>query len=171
MWDPRVGKRIGKIVAHTDNIRAALISEDSRCVRRGVSPQFATLRAAHRYLRQSTSTSTVPTRDVLLVLRLSNGSAEAPLDPARRLTVTAASSDAQRYVFHATHDDAEFALKLPVIPETADVELFHRVLVGYAADVHAPAGEAHSSNSNSNTCTPSRPPHPHAARIGVLALL
>ena len=33
MWDPRAGKRIGKLVGHTDNIRAILISEDSRCVR------------------------------------------------------------------------------------------------------------------------------------------
>jgi hypothetical protein len=32
MWDPRVGRRIGKLVGHTDNIRAILISEDSRCV-------------------------------------------------------------------------------------------------------------------------------------------
>ncbi|KAI6099883.1 hypothetical protein EDD16DRAFT_1764042 [Pisolithus croceorrhizus] len=30
MWDPRAGKRIGKLVGHTDNIRAILISEDSR---------------------------------------------------------------------------------------------------------------------------------------------
>lgn len=33
MWDPRAGKRIGKLVGHTDNIRAVLVSEDSRCVR------------------------------------------------------------------------------------------------------------------------------------------
>jgi WD40 repeat protein len=33
MWDPRSGKRMGKLVGHTDNIRAILISEDSRCVR------------------------------------------------------------------------------------------------------------------------------------------
>ncbi|KIK67364.1 hypothetical protein GYMLUDRAFT_238660 [Collybiopsis luxurians FD-317 M1] len=30
MWDPRSGKRTGKLVGHTDNIRAILISEDSR---------------------------------------------------------------------------------------------------------------------------------------------
>ncbi|KAI5123015.1 hypothetical protein M0805_007636 [Coniferiporia weirii] len=29
-WDPRSGKRTGKLVGHTDNIRAILISEDSR---------------------------------------------------------------------------------------------------------------------------------------------
>ncbi|KAI0294110.1 hypothetical protein B0F90DRAFT_1758645 [Multifurca ochricompacta] len=32
MWDPRAGKRIGKLVGHTDNIRAILVSEDSRSV-------------------------------------------------------------------------------------------------------------------------------------------
>ncbi|KAI9457236.1 WD40 repeat-like protein [Lactarius psammicola] len=32
MWDPRAGRRIGKLVGHTDNIRAILISEDSRCL-------------------------------------------------------------------------------------------------------------------------------------------
>lgn len=31
-WDPRTGKRIGKLVGHTDNIRAILISEDARYV-------------------------------------------------------------------------------------------------------------------------------------------
>ncbi|KAG1750625.1 uncharacterized protein EDB91DRAFT_1108492 [Suillus paluster] len=30
MWDPRSGKRTGKLVGHTDNIRAILISDDSR---------------------------------------------------------------------------------------------------------------------------------------------
>ena len=33
MWDPRASKRIGKLVGHTDNICAILLSEDSRCVR------------------------------------------------------------------------------------------------------------------------------------------
>lgn len=32
MWDPRSGRRIGKLVGHTDNIRAILISEDSKYV-------------------------------------------------------------------------------------------------------------------------------------------
>jgi WD repeat-containing protein 48 len=45
MWDPRAGKRVGKLVGHTDNIRAILVSEDSRSVRREclylqVSPSF-----------------------------------------------------------------------------------------------------------------------------------
>ncbi|KIJ17442.1 hypothetical protein PAXINDRAFT_168100 [Paxillus involutus ATCC 200175] len=30
MWDPRSGKRTGKLVGHTDNIRTMLISEDAR---------------------------------------------------------------------------------------------------------------------------------------------
>ncbi|KAF8639324.1 hypothetical protein AX17_001572 [Amanita inopinata Kibby_2008] len=30
LWDPRAGKRTAKLVGHTDNIRAILISEDSR---------------------------------------------------------------------------------------------------------------------------------------------
>ena len=33
MWDPRANKRISKLVGHTDNIRAVLLSKDSRCVR------------------------------------------------------------------------------------------------------------------------------------------
>lgn len=33
IWDPRAGKRIGKLVGHTDNIRSILVSEDSRYVR------------------------------------------------------------------------------------------------------------------------------------------
>jgi WD40 repeat protein len=38
MWDPRASKRIGKLVGHTDNIRAVLLSEDSRCVRCSIFP-------------------------------------------------------------------------------------------------------------------------------------
>jgi len=91
------------------------------------------------------------TRDVLLVLRIGtgNGAFEAPLDPARALTVStlpppppgtaaaAAAVTGYRYVFHATRDDSEFSVEFPATPETADdVELFHSVLVGYAADVH-----------------------------------
>jgi spartin len=46
------------------------------------------------------------------------------------------SGTARRYVFHATRDDAEFTLEIPVTPETSDdVELFHSVLVGYATDL------------------------------------
>ncbi|KAM6499033.1 hypothetical protein JOM56_004541 [Amanita muscaria] len=30
LWDPRAGKRTGKLVGHTDNIRAILVSEDCR---------------------------------------------------------------------------------------------------------------------------------------------
>ncbi|KAH9977339.1 hypothetical protein BGW80DRAFT_1456637 [Lactifluus volemus] len=77
------------------------------------------------------------TRDVLLVLRLDNGAFEAPLDPARTLTASVQSSGAaRRYVFHATQDDAEFTLEIPVTPETSDdVELFHSVLVEYVTNL------------------------------------
>ncbi|KZT64082.1 WD40 repeat-like protein [Daedalea quercina L-15889] len=30
MWDPRSGKRVGKLVGHTDNIRAMLLSDDAK---------------------------------------------------------------------------------------------------------------------------------------------
>lgn len=42
-WDPRSGKRVGKLVGHTDNIRAILISEDSRYVSRHI------FRIIHKY--------------------------------------------------------------------------------------------------------------------------
>lgn len=32
IWDPRSGKRTGKLVGHTDNIRAILMSDDARYV-------------------------------------------------------------------------------------------------------------------------------------------
>jgi WD repeat-containing protein 48 len=32
LWDPRSGKRTGKLVGHTDNIRSILLSEDGRYV-------------------------------------------------------------------------------------------------------------------------------------------
>ncbi|KAI0296272.1 hypothetical protein BC826DRAFT_968197 [Russula brevipes] len=50
MWDPCMGKRIGKPVAHSDNFCATLISEDWRSVCR-VSSQFATWRATRACLR------------------------------------------------------------------------------------------------------------------------
>ena len=46
-----------------------------------------------------------------------------------------------RNVFHATRGDSEFTLEFFATRETAnDVELFHSVLVGYAADVHGGTG-------------------------------
>ncbi|KAI0303527.1 hypothetical protein B0F90DRAFT_1809704 [Multifurca ochricompacta] len=76
------------------------------------------------------------TRDVLLILRLlDNGTFEAPLDPARTITESVLPSGARRYIFHATRDDSEFTVEIPLTPENAeDVELFHSVLLGYAAD-------------------------------------
>jgi WD40 repeat protein len=32
MWDPRAGKRVGKLVGHTDNIRSILMSDDGKYV-------------------------------------------------------------------------------------------------------------------------------------------
>jgi spartin len=106
------------------------------------SPSSGTLtgRLALEYITFSIPTTAA--RDVLLVLRLGDdpdgvSGFEAPLDPARTLMATVLPSGARRYIFHATQDDAEFALTLPAPPEAAkkDVELFHSVLAGYATDV------------------------------------
>lgn len=32
LWDPRAGKRVGKLVGHTDNIRSILMSDDGQYV-------------------------------------------------------------------------------------------------------------------------------------------
>ena len=84
---------------------------------------------------RSAGATTTAIRDVMLILRLGDGTFEEPLDPARTLTTSVLPSGARRYVFHATRDDPEFALEIPLTPETADdVELFHSVLAGYATD-------------------------------------
>jgi spartin len=94
------------------------------------------------------------TQDVLLVLVLRTGNVvvfEAPLDPTRALTVSSAQpsssrsggggggSARRRYVFHATRDDTEFTVELPLPPveqpNADDIELFHSVLVGYVTDL------------------------------------
>ena len=90
------------------------------------------------------------TQDVLLVLVLRSGNNnnntvlfEAPLDPARALSVSSVPPPSsfgvarQRYVFHATRDDTEFTVELPENDTNAadDVELFRSVLVGYVTDV------------------------------------
>lgn len=49
MWDPRAGKRIGKLVGHTDNIRAILVSEDLRCVRSSASLLNSLSLSTHSY--------------------------------------------------------------------------------------------------------------------------
>lgn len=113
------------------------------------SPSSGTLtgRVALEYVTFTIPASASAARDVLLVLRLGDdpdgvSGFEAPLDPARTLTATVLpSSGARRYVFHATRDDAEFALTLPAPPEAAeDVELFHSVLAGYATDLRGGGG-------------------------------
>lgn len=105
------------------------------------SPSSGTLtgQLALEYVTFSIPTSASVARDVLLVLRLGDdpdsvSGFEAPLDPARGITVTALPSGARRYIFHGTRDDPEFTLALP--EATEDVELFHSVLAGYSSDFH-----------------------------------
>jgi spartin len=80
------------------------------------------------------------TQDVLLVLILRSGNnntvlLEAPLDPARALSVSSVPV-LRRYVFHATRDDTELTVELPQTSNSADdIELFHGVLVGHLTDV------------------------------------
>ena len=90
-------------------------------------------------------TATAVTQDVLLVLVLRTGNNnsvvpfEAPLDPARTLTVSSVrpsrGAPRRRYTFHATRDDAEFTVELPDQNTDENVELFHSVLVGYVTDL------------------------------------
>ena len=88
------------------------------------------------------------TQDVLLVLvlRSENNNTvlfEAPLDPARALSVSSVPPPSsfgvarRRYVFHATRDDTELTVELPENNRnpTDDIELFNSVLVGYVTDV------------------------------------
>lgn len=55
MWDPRSGKRISKLVGHTDNIRAILISDDARYLLTGSADasiklwSLATQRCLHTF--------------------------------------------------------------------------------------------------------------------------
>ena len=67
-------------------------------------------------------TAAAVTQDVLLVLvlRTNNNNVvpfEAPLDPARALTVSSVQpsrgAPRWRYLFHPTRDDAEFTVELP----------------------------------------------------------
>lgn len=37
LWDPRSGKRTSKLVGHTDNIRAIVLSDDGKYVRSSAS--------------------------------------------------------------------------------------------------------------------------------------
>lgn len=51
MWDPRTGKRTAKLVGHTDNIRAILISEDARYVSYSTRCPFVSLILASSFSR------------------------------------------------------------------------------------------------------------------------
>jgi spartin len=103
------------------------------------------------YVTFDIPTTTQVTQNVLLVLVLRSGNNgndnnhlfEAPLDPARALSVSSVPPPSsfgvprQRYVFHATRDDTEFTVELPENGNNAteDIELFRSVLVGYVTDV------------------------------------
>jgi spartin len=102
------------------------------------------------YVTYDIPTTAQVTQDVLLVLVLRSSSGnnntvlfEAPLDPARALSVSSVPPPSsfgvarQRYIFHATRDDTEFTIELPENNSNAagDIELFHSVLVGYVTDV------------------------------------
>ncbi|CAO3678603.1 unnamed protein product [Rhizopus microsporus] len=47
LWDPRSGKRIGKLTGHTDNIRALLVSQDGNYVLSGSSDATIKLWSVH----------------------------------------------------------------------------------------------------------------------------
>ncbi|RDB19018.1 hypothetical protein Hypma_014361 [Hypsizygus marmoreus] len=61
LWDPRTGKRTGKLVGHTDNIRAILISEDSKYLLTGSADasiklwSLATQRCLHTFTHHTES--------------------------------------------------------------------------------------------------------------------
>ncbi|KAJ7155376.1 hypothetical protein C8R43DRAFT_1234971 [Mycena crocata] len=61
MWDPRSGKRSGKLVGHTDNIRAILLSEDAKYVLTGSADasiklwSLATQRCLHTFTHHADS--------------------------------------------------------------------------------------------------------------------
>ena len=100
-------------------------------------------------------TAAAVTQDVLLVLVLRTGNNnnvvpfEAPLDPARALTVSSVRPSRgpprRRYLFHSTRDDTEFAVELPDQNADENVELFHSVLVGYVTDLRVEGGPLQSA--------------------------
>ncbi|KAJ7066614.1 hypothetical protein C8F01DRAFT_1123933 [Mycena amicta] len=56
MWDPRTGKRSGKLVGHTDNIRAILLSEDAKYVSTSIKLwSLATQRCLHTFTHHADS--------------------------------------------------------------------------------------------------------------------
>jgi spartin len=123
------------------------------------------------YVTFDIPTTAQVTQDVLLVLVLrsasnnnNNGTVlfEAPLDPARALSVSSVPPPSyfgvarRRYVFQATRDDTEFTVELPENNNNNnnnntdhnaadDIELFHSVLVGYVTDVRVNGERLQSS--------------------------
>ncbi|KAJ7224291.1 hypothetical protein GGX14DRAFT_424983, partial [Mycena pura] len=61
LWDPRTGKRSGKLVGHTDNIRAILLSEDAKYLLTGSADasiklwSLATQRCLHTFTHHADS--------------------------------------------------------------------------------------------------------------------
>ncbi|KAG6916840.1 hypothetical protein DXG01_005139 [Tephrocybe rancida] len=61
LWDPRTGKRTGKLVGHTDNIRAILMSEDAKYLLTGSADasiklwSLATQRCLHTFTHHTES--------------------------------------------------------------------------------------------------------------------
>jgi spartin len=112
------------------------------------SPSTGTLtgQLVLEYVTYDIPRSAQVTHDVLLVLVLRSGNNtvlfEAPLDPARALSVSSVPPPSsfgvarRRYVFHATRDDTELTVDLPENNNNAtdDIELFNSVLVGYITD-------------------------------------
>ncbi|KAG6900019.1 hypothetical protein C0993_004202 [Termitomyces sp. T159_Od127] len=74
LWDPRTGKRTGKLVGHTDNIRAMLMSEDAKYLLTGSTDasiklwSLSTQRCLHTFTHHTESVwslhSSHPTLDV-----------------------------------------------------------------------------------------------------------
>jgi spartin len=134
------------------------------------------------YVTYDIPTTAQVTQNVLLVLVLRSGNNnntvlfEAPLDPARALSVSSVPPPSsfgvarQRYVFQATRDDTEFAVEIPENNNSNnnnnnngadDIELFRSVLVGYITNVRV-NGEQQQQLQQS---APTLPPSPSARGV------
>jgi spartin len=139
------------------------------------------------YVTFDIPTTAQVTQDVLLVLVLRSGNSnndtvlfEAPLDPARALSVSSLPPPSsfgvsgQRFAFHATRDDTEFTVDLPENDTNAadDVELFRSVLVGYVTDVRVNGEQLQPQSSTTTTTTTTTtsaavpPPSARAVEVG-----
>ena len=126
------------------------------------------------YVTFDIPTSAQVAQDVLLVLVLRSGSGnaavlfEAPLDPARALSVSSSVPPPpsslglarQRYVFHATRDDTEFTVELPENDNNSaeNIELFRSVLIGYVTDVRVNGEQLQLQSALPPSSAPPPPP-------------